>query len=169
MKQKCWVSDLGLPPVPVTATAVESRGVPRHGPWETRLLGVQKNPERDSTVNSTAVTAVSTGANQTEVVLTTFKLRHHTRKFPLLGSTLQRATPRSEMTYPWHSRNGRVSMACSGCDPCRDSAVVEVQKSSTERARWHGCRGTVATVTGGSPSRTGRQPPTRTALADTIK
>ncbi|KAJ7249129.1 hypothetical protein B0H12DRAFT_1072499 [Mycena haematopus] len=56
--------------------------------------------------------------------------------------------------YPCNGRNGRVSTARGTCDPCRNRAVVELRKSPTERARQpcHGCRGTVATVTGGSPT-----------------
>ncbi|KAF8179485.1 hypothetical protein K438DRAFT_1938411 [Mycena galopus ATCC 62051] len=88
------------------------------------------------------------------MVLTKFKLRHHTRKVPPLCSTLRNVTLKSKMIYPCNGRNGRVSTARGGCDPCRNRAVVELKKSSTERARhpWHGCRGTVATVTGGSPT-----------------
>ncbi|KAF8185804.1 hypothetical protein K438DRAFT_1765590 [Mycena galopus ATCC 62051] len=51
---------IGLPPVPVMATAVESTGGPQHGPWDTRPLRSPKNHERDGTVNGTVVTAVST-------------------------------------------------------------------------------------------------------------
>ncbi|KAJ7797366.1 hypothetical protein B0H13DRAFT_1934182 [Mycena leptocephala] len=41
-----------------------------------------------------------------------------------------------------------------GSDPCRNRAVECLGKWPTERARhpWHGCRGTVPTGTGGSPT-----------------
>ncbi|KAJ7206929.1 hypothetical protein B0H12DRAFT_1080114 [Mycena haematopus] len=143
LEAKIW-----LPPVPVTATAVESTGGPRHGPWERRPLKGRKNPERDGTVNGTAVTAVFTGAktsteraydiresedykvhpncstntrdmvlesqptwpqvgeaNKNEMMFTKFKLRHHTRKFPPLGSTLRRTAPGSKTISPPQSNN----------------------------------------------------------------
>ncbi|KAJ6468744.1 hypothetical protein C8R45DRAFT_1218634 [Mycena sanguinolenta] len=44
---------LGLPPVPVTATAVELTGVPRHGPWKIRPFRLLESVERDGTGNGT--------------------------------------------------------------------------------------------------------------------
>ncbi|KAJ7937865.1 hypothetical protein B0H13DRAFT_1852163 [Mycena leptocephala] len=48
--------------------------------------------------------------------------------------------------------HGRVSTARVAGKPSHSRAVVEGRKSPTERARHpcHGCRGTVATVTGGN-------------------
>ncbi|KAJ7675623.1 hypothetical protein DFH06DRAFT_1122454 [Mycena polygramma] len=55
---------------------------------------------------------------------------------------------------PCHGRGGRFFTARESSDPCRDRTVEQQRKCSTERARhpWHGCRRTVGTVTGGSPS-----------------
>ncbi|KAJ7232275.1 hypothetical protein C8J57DRAFT_1480718 [Mycena rebaudengoi] len=54
---------------------------------------------------------------------------------------------------PLNGRDGRFSTGRSTANPYRDRAVEVEGKWLTERARhpFDGCRGTVATVTGGSP------------------
>ncbi|KAJ6496277.1 hypothetical protein C8R45DRAFT_1132329 [Mycena sanguinolenta] len=53
--EHCFVhaQGVGLPPVPVTATAVELTGVPRHGPWKIRPFRLLESVERDGTGNGT--------------------------------------------------------------------------------------------------------------------
>jgi hypothetical protein len=55
---------------------------------------------------------------------------------------------------PLNGRDGRFSTGRSTAKPYRDRAVEVEGKWLTEQARhpFDGCRGTVATVTGGSPS-----------------
>ncbi|KAJ7260332.1 hypothetical protein B0H12DRAFT_1069774 [Mycena haematopus] len=186
---------LGLPPVTVTATAVESTGDPRHGPCETRPLKASENLERDGTVNGTAVTAVSTGS---ETLTETFVKLEIPKFINIVPNTIRASqlawrseqnrggvdeirTPTSRPEVPaawfnsanvalgsekpisppkpiivlpgWRTRATAVTAVFRRPVVAVIRAVVEARKSSTERARhpWHGCRGPVATVTGGSP------------------
>ncbi|KAJ7276830.1 hypothetical protein C8J57DRAFT_1223548 [Mycena rebaudengoi] len=60
----------------------------------------------------------------------------------------------AEMNDPLNGRDGRVSTGRRGRKPCRSRAVDLWRKWLTERARhpFDGCRRTVPTVTGGSPT-----------------
>ncbi|KAJ7271663.1 hypothetical protein C8J57DRAFT_1226249 [Mycena rebaudengoi] len=60
----------------------------------------------------------------------------------------------AEMNDPLNGRDGRVSTGRRGRKPCRSRVVDLWRKWLTERARhpFYGCRRTVPTVTGGSPT-----------------